>query len=373
MLLAAVLVGAAWAACPCPCTGPHTRWHHCEFELPLPTTPACGCAGAGVRVVAGAPLRHVLLWQGLRDDLGYVYRNEAVAKCARPCRFLVDRAALSTADAVLFSLIYLEPSHLPDAKAHASQAWIAHCAESPANFFGRNLRRPIMERFDLHVTVSDAAHVRFNYLTFDLFAEHTFARLVAPPPDVARKSGLVAWFATNCNAPNGRQTYVERLMQHVRVDSHGDCLRNMPADASAARHADDWQQRKIDVIGQYHFVLAFENSQVDNYVTEKFFHAFLAGTVPVFMGARNVHRFAPANDSYIDVADFATPEALAAHLTALAADPVRYLALHEWRRRPLAESFVALARESVNTVPCRVCEAVHEWHERRLEQRKSEL
>lgn len=71
-------------------------------------------------------------------------------------------------------------------------------------------------------------------------------------------------------------------MRFINVHNHGDCLRNMPADAelnAGMRHATDWQQRKIELLSRYHFVLAFENSAVDNYVTEKFYDAFLAGTV----------------------------------------------------------------------------------------------
>lgn len=39
-------------------------------------------------------------------------------------------------------------------------------------------------------------------------------------------------------------------------------------------------------------------------MTEKIFHAFGAGAVPVYMGARNVAAFIPFEHSYIDVNDF---------------------------------------------------------------------
>lgn len=78
------------------------------------------------------------------------------------------------------------------------------------------------------------------------------------------------------------------------------------------------------------------------------------------MGARNVARFAPANDSFINVADFESPEALATHLIAVSNDPERYMALHAWRTRPIEQHFADLARESMNSVACRVCEMVHQ-------------
>lgn len=38
--------------------------------------------------------------------------------------------------------------------------------------------------------------------------------------------------------------------------------------------------QQVDMLRPYKFVLAFENSNVDDYVSEKFFQAFVAGTVP---------------------------------------------------------------------------------------------
>lgn len=92
------------------------------------------------------------------------------------------------------------------------------------------------------------------------------------------------------------------------------------------------------------------------------------------MGARNVFRFAPANDSFIDVADFASPQALAEHLIDVAGDADRYNALHAWRRRPIEARFAALASESMNSVACRVCEMVHDHYDNREgTTRRSEL
>ena len=118
-------------------------------------------------------------------------------------------------------------------------------------------------------------------------------------------------------------------------------------------------------------MLAFENSNVENYVTEKFYPALLAGAVPVVMGAPNVWAFAPSNASYIDVRDFADAAALAAHLRQVAADDDAWLAYHRWRDEPLQPHFAALPHESMNTLPCRVCRAVHDWHNNAAE--RSEL
>ena len=43
--------------------------------------------------------------------------------------------------------------------------------------------------------------------------------------------------------------------------------------------------RKVKVLSNYKFYLAFENFAVDDYVSEKVFEGLFAGTVPVYRGA----------------------------------------------------------------------------------------
>jgi len=57
-------------------------------------------------------------------------------------------------------------------------------------------------------------------------------------------------------------------------------------------------------MAKHKFYLAFENSNTKDYVTEKVFHAWRAGTVPIYMGAENIADFAPHPHSYIATSDF---------------------------------------------------------------------
>lgn len=81
------------------------------------------------------------------------------------------------------------------------------------------------------------------------------------------------------------------------------------------KHLDRWAQ-KIEVIKNYKFTLAFENSNTKDYVTEKFFQCFDAGSIPgfksklrllilvVYLGAPNIDDFSPSDHSVIKVSDF---------------------------------------------------------------------
>lgn len=46
-------------------------------------------------------------------------------------------------------------------------------------------------------------------------------------------------------------------------------------------------------------MIAFENSNVTDFVTEKLALAFKAGTLPVYMGAPNVENWLPGENSII--------------------------------------------------------------------------
>lgn len=80
----------------------------------------------------------------------------------------------------------------------------------------------------------------------------------------AGKTGLVAWFVSNCVASNRRYSYVQELRQYIPVDIYGDC-----GDFQCPR------SRQVDcdrlIRRQYKFYLAFENSNCEQYITEKFF------------------------------------------------------------------------------------------------------
>lgn len=74
--------------------------------------------------------------------------------------------------------------------------------------------------------------------------------------------------------------------------------------------------QKIITLRNYKFVLCFENSVFPGYVTEKFFDALFAGTVPVYLGAPNVERYIPA-ETFVDFRKFKNIPALHQFLSAM--------------------------------------------------------
>lgn len=63
-------------------------------------------------------------------------------------------------------------------------------------------------------------------------------------------------------------------------------------------------QRKREVMGGFKFALCFENCAFPGYVTEKIFDCWLAGCIPIYLGAPDIVEFVPEH-SYIDFRHFA--------------------------------------------------------------------
>ena len=99
------------------------------------------------------------------------------------------------------------------------------------------------------------------------------------------------YIASNPAARSERDAYVRQLMRYMAVDSYGRCLNNRrwPTDHGRAT--------KLETLSRYPFTLAFENSCTEDYVTEKFFDPFVAGSVPVYLGAPNIGAFAPGEQA----------------------------------------------------------------------------
>lgn len=60
---------------------------------------------------------------------------------------------------------------------------------------------------------------------------------------------------------------------------------------------------KYEVLSRYNFALCFENMAMQGYVTEKIFDCFYAGTIPLYLGAKNIGDLIPAA-AYIDCRRF---------------------------------------------------------------------
>ncbi|CAF1317818.1 unnamed protein product [Rotaria sp. Silwood1] len=133
------------------------------------------------------------------------------------------------------------------------------------------------------------------------------------------KQADIVWIISNCNAHNGREGFVKRLMQEMKVDSYGPCLNNRKG--YGARMVDN-----INAYKKYKFVIAIENSNCVDYVTEKLVKAVESGSIPIVAGRNgrpDYQRFMPEH-SYINVYDYKSIKDLANELKRIANNKTLY-------------------------------------------------
>eukprot|EP00727_Mastigamoeba_balamuthi_P005852 m51a1_g1887 hypothetical protein (863) ;mRNA; f:717036-720752 len=255
---------ASQRVCECTCTGYRTHWAPCRLTYRGPNGTACAaCAGTTAETTAtGGPATRegpvvVARWNPQFDDIGF-YRQELARGCGvpAPCVYTDDRAALATADALVFSIIY-NAGLPPPGQRPPGQLYVAHCMEPVTSYFGRHLSdAAYMRQFDVRVTYQSTSDVPVNYFFVELWQSQR-ADGTLPPVRASEKRGLAVWVAHVCETPNRRVEYVRQLMRHVRVDSYGRCLHNADFPFNDTRHGDGWPERKERVIAPYKFTLAF--------------------------------------------------------------------------------------------------------------------
>ncbi|NXV81403.1 FUT5 fucosyltransferase, partial [Atlantisia rogersi] len=248
------------------------------------------------------------------------------------CRFTVNHSWSQEADAVIMHHrdVWRDVEGLAQLPRLPSQLWIWFNLESPAH-------TPNLGAMD------NLFNLTMSYRRdSDIFTPYGELQLLDQPQplNIPPKTKLVAWVVSNWRPGSQRVKYYQELRKYITVDVYGQHHLPLPWD------------RLLPTVSQYNFYLAFENSQHEDYITEKLWrNALSSGTVPIVLGPprENYERFLPP-DSFIHVDDFDTAEDLAQYLWELSEDPERYQSYFQWRKwmKPVAEVGWALR-------VCRAC------------------
>lgn len=109
-----------------------------------------------------------------------------------------------------------------------------------------------------------------------------------------------------------RTDFMRELMKHFPIQSRGACLTNAPK--TKTKH---WTQTDDEVFGKYKFYIAYDKTELFDYVSEKFQTGFIINAVPVYLGNPIAKFYAPKN-SWIDIHDFKSIKELGDHLHVVA-------------------------------------------------------
>ncbi|MFA6156736.1 glycosyltransferase family 10 domain-containing protein [Mesorhizobium sp.] len=252
-------------------------------------------------------------------------------------RWTTDKRRLSEAAAVVFHMPDFQ--EFGDARKYPGQYWVAWSMESRQNH-PRAASPEVMRHFDMTMTHEARSDVWAPYLP----KACAWRDMVARPIAAKTEQAPVALFQSAPFNHSGRVDFTAELSRHIKIDSYGRHFHNR-----AIGGPDLGRKTKIETIARHRFCLALENSIEPDYVTEKIYDAFEAGTVPVYLGAPNVSDFVPAN-SYVEAGAFPNTKALAGYLQHLVDTPLEYEAYFAWRSKPLPDTI--LERLPTLETPC---------------------
>lgn len=230
-------------------------------------------------------------------------------------------------------------------KVEGMDLTIIYSMESAQHYSELKIDQEAYRKDTFYATTSFRSEIPLPYFSW---AEYNISSPAVQYDDAIKGASFLA---RNCESMSNREEIVEGLMKTTRVDALSECLHN----AEPPEGVDDGGLGgKIAIMRSYLFHLAFENSNEEDYVTEKLFGTLQAGTLPIYYGAANVKEHAPPN-SIISWHDFKSTKELARYMNKVAKDKALYDSYHEWRTKPLPESFRKKFDFTRTHSVCRMC------------------
>ena len=101
-----------------------------------------------------------------------------------------------------------------------------------------------------------------------------------------------------------RINFFKELCKYKKVDSFGEALRNCDVKIPGRNSNGSYNSREyLDTIGEYKFMITFENIEQNGVITEKLPNAFRANTIGIYWGNKDVNKLFN-KDSFINYYDF---------------------------------------------------------------------
>ncbi|KAG0315816.1 hypothetical protein BGZ99_007244, partial [Dissophora globulifera] len=138
----------------------------------------------------------------------------------------------------------------------------------------------------------------------------------------------------------------------------------------------------VELVSRYKFYLAIENSNCEDYVTEKLDRAYAAGVIPIVDGPADYSRFDATGNALIKIDDFSSPRSLGKYIQKLDQDDALYMErlrykvpkdpLHTPSTKDLSRAFLRSWTHSGNLsewgpdprgAECGLCELTHDLKE----------
>jgi hypothetical protein len=143
--------------------------------------------------------------------------------------------------------------------------------------------------FDVNLIPAKAGPkiVPMPYMAFEYLWNPKIARrcAVRAGSQTELRSRKFCLFVVSNAASRERLDFFKRLSAHMPVDSFGAVLNNQGGRRPVGQRGDD---SYLDLIGQYRYMICFENCRADGYLTEKLMNAYAGGAGPIYWGCPQI-------------------------------------------------------------------------------------
>ena len=143
-------------------------------------------------------------------------------------------------------------------------------------------------------------------------------------PIVSKKKTSKKFCAFVCsNSTSAERNYFfKKLSQYKKVDSYGRVMKNAEYSEKQKNNPKTFEAN-CDLFRNYKFVICFENSFEEEYITEKLPQAMHGNAVPIYRGAPNVSDYFNTK-SFINYDDYGSYEEMIKKVIELDQDSKKY-------------------------------------------------
>ncbi|XP_033119108.1 alpha-(1,3)-fucosyltransferase 6-like [Anneissia japonica] len=282
-------------------------------------------------------VKKVLIWWKTdlaRKNYGYGGTEGLITcpnlDCSVHITYAENYSMLVDSDVVIFHTgYYTDPANygLFQSKRFPAQIWIWQTWESQSRVLHFMKKPPVWFHFNMTMSFSSDTDIRVPYGSYVPFERPKQLPSNVPQIDWSQgKTSLIAWVAKNCQSTTwARFKFVKHLQTRLPIDIYGRCGNlscpgwNVPCEA----------------MKNYKFILALENSECRDYITEKFWWWPFSNLniVPIVFGPskKDYQKVAPPN-SFIHISDFDTLDQFVAYINLLDNNKDLYNAFFEWKK-----------------------------------------
>ena len=100
-----------------------------------------------------------------------------------------------------------------------------------------------------------------------------------------------------------RNKFFKKLCEYKKVDSFGKIFRNCDVIIPGRDNSNKWEKDYLNTIGQYKFMITFENILGYGITSEKIINAFKGNTLPIYWGNQHIYKMYNKG-SFINTHDF---------------------------------------------------------------------